>query len=1287
MKVKIYIGETVIKQEVVAKKFYFTSSPASGGTDTVSFDYYTDYPLKDNVLTVVTPIFTVPSPYSNEEMAEDFVSDITVGGEWTEITATHNSGDTFVTVSMNNGSPIFNVVYSNSFGYAEDVYGDVAYEDFSLLDLFEDENIGFTTKLSDIEKLSNVFLDFSDTFSIPATPNNNKLFKHYYDVDIDNTFNANIRVLGYIEIDSFPFRYGKIQLEGITVKNQRPENYKITFYGALKQISDLFGDDTIDKLDYLKDFNTGVTEETPSLNNLSKFDYNFTEENFFRTLNDPSFGPLGDTGNIITPLIQYSDRDWNWGGINTTYDISLNSGKILSNELRPAIRVIKLIEAIEAKYGISFTRSFFGKAMFNNLFMWMNANTSDFSVLEEFTPNITVPFSGTNNGSVFLDGNYVSITRIKNTRMSLGQFISRWFWLITPVDPTIVYDAHIVNQNGDRVKSYFSQTGTKEFNISLESPVGSDTSLVTTSFKLVLVPTQTFEYSMDVVAVNINIPPGGGTVVYANVLSDNNINTLDVKIIISDNLPRLKVIDFFQGLMKAFKIIIRPLSPTQFYVNTLDGYYSEGNILDITDFVNQETVEIERPLIYRNLYFQFQKTNNIAGATFRKNNDPDDVIGYGDLRAQYVTLDTKEELKVELPFENMMFERMTVLSPNVNAGNQTNISIGQSISTTDNETFTKNNSKPILFFNNGITNFEDTPIKVAFNTSTTISAMTNSFLIGNTNDEQLPQVTDTINWGAEIDPWHLVEVNNSLFLNYWSNWVNTIYSIKQRKFTFEANLPPRYVEELSLNDRLIINNNRYKINDYTIDLSTGKSKLTLFNDIYDWNEYSFPSAFSYTPRKFAPNGWFIFDYNDNADGTVYVYGNFTSYDSVPKGYIVKLKENGDVDTSFAPLSGFNANSFSTQSILALPDGKIMASGNFTSYDGVSANRIIRLTSGGTIDTSFSAGTGFDNITSALAIDSTGKIVVGGSFSSYNGDVVTRNRIIRLNTDGTIDNSLVTGTGFNDVTNSIVINSDNSMYVGGYFTFYAGVAANKIIKLSSNGAIDTSFVYGTGLNSVGNQPVGLISDGNDGIYIYGYFTTYSGQAANRICKVLPTGQIDTSFLSLSGFNAGVYSGAKVLGDKILLQGFFTTYNGLTANRSIVLNADGSVYRTFDKEYLNIYTIGDRFYGNLLSGNTEMISDEALPILSTNSIIANAGMKYYGINILKNQSWTLSTIDLGWGTDWVTLLTTSGTGAGEALIRIEDKTNQTAPALNNPRYMDLLFNFNGIYRSVRITQIGL
>ena len=83
----------------------------------------------------------------------------------------------------------------------------------------------------------------------------------------------------------------------------------------------------------------------------------------------------------------------------------------------------------------------------------------------------------------------------------------------------------------------------------------------------------------------------------------------------------------------------------------------------------------------------------------------------------------------------------------------------------------------------------------------------------------------------EIDPWHRTEITQSLYNNFWSNWIATIYSTKQRKFKFEGYLPPRYIQELSLNDRLIIGQNRYKISDYTIDLVTGKTTFNLFNDI------------------------------------------------------------------------------------------------------------------------------------------------------------------------------------------------------------------------------------------------------------------------------------------------------------------------------------------------------------------------------------------------------------------------------------------------------------------------
>lgn len=727
-------------------------------------------------------------------------------------------------------------------------------EEARLLDMFGDEPVQITSKLSDIEKLSNVFNDYSNSFTVPATPNNNAIFKHYYDWNIDSGFNANISVVAYLEIDSLPFKLGRIQLESVAVKDHRPSTYKITFFGSLKQLADLFGDDTIDRLDYTKDI---FGNETKTLTTLSQFDYDYTGPNFLNTINNPSFMD----GNIITPLIGYADRDWNYG-TNDSTDISggpESSGAILDTELRPAIRIANILYGIEAKYGISFTRDFFGKAVFNNLFMWMNGAKEYTFGEDELVPDILDAFTGDNDGSVVVDGNVVAITHRKYTTPgpepgspSPGRFIAIWQWDIYPDNASIEYDAHIVYGGGDamdtpagtKVKSFYSQTGAKSFNYTLEAQyglfpdpdgTGINTSMRTDSFYLILVPSQTMLFDMQVNAKYIRIL-SGATTEYAYIISTPNTQTLLVQVHMDENIPKMKVIDFLQGIMKMFKLIIRPISETSFYIDTLNGYYSRGNILNISEYVDNAEVVIERPLIYKTLKFLYQKTDNVAGKKFRELFDPSkDEVGYGDLRSIYSSIDSKEELKIELPFENMMFERLVVENPDARAGELTNISIGQSSKLdADGTTLSANESKPILFFNNGISVSSDYPFKVNFQGQ--VDEVDYPYIIGNTNDAMLYQVTDSINFGSEIDPWHLLQVDSSLYLNYWEDWINTIYSLKQRKFTYMANLPSRFAQELSLNDRIIINDSRFKINDFTLDIPTGKTKLTLFNDIFEYAE-------------------------------------------------------------------------------------------------------------------------------------------------------------------------------------------------------------------------------------------------------------------------------------------------------------------------------------------------------------------------------------------------------------------------------------------------------------------
>ena len=153
---------------------------------------------------------------------------------------------------------------------------------------------------------------------------------------------------------------------------------------------------------------------------------------------------------------------------------------------------------------------------------------------------------------------------------------------------------------------------------------------------------------------------------------------------------------------------------------------------------------------------------------------------------------------------------------------------------------------------------------------------------------------------------------------------------------------------------------------------------------------------------------------------------------------------------------------------------------------------------GDVDTSFVYGTGFDNSVSAINTQSDGKILVGGGFTSYKGTAA--NRIIRLNSNGSVDNTFVYGTGFTDIINSIDVQTDGKILVGGGFTTYDGTGANDIIRLNANGSVDNTFVYGTGIDS----DVAIITTQPDGkILLGGNFTSYKGTAANQIIRLIST----------------------------------------------------------------------------------------------------------------------------------------------------------------------------------------
>jgi uncharacterized delta-60 repeat protein len=289
------------------------------------------------------------------------------------------------------------------------------------------------------------------------------------------------------------------------------------------------------------------------------------------------------------------------------------------------------------------------------------------------------------------------------------------------------------------------------------------------------------------------------------------------------------------------------------------------------------------------------------------------------------------------------------------------------------------------------------------------------------------------------------------------------------------------------------------------------------------------------------------------DGKLYVGGDFTEYNGISVGRLVRLNRDGTLDTSFNIGSGFNNLVYTLK---VDNTGVLYVGGFFTTYRGVLNPYIIRLFPTGNKDTRFD-NSGFDGNINAIDIDKNGKIYVGGTFTSHKG--ITANHIIRLNSNGTKDTDFNNSIGFNDWVYTLKVTNDNKLYVGGAFQSYKGIVNNRIIRLNSDGSRDTTFANSQGFN---NEVRALELDDAGKLYVGGYFTSYEGLTENRIIRLNPNGTKDEEFDNSLGFNDWVDTLLLDKNNKLYVGGAFTIYKNVVTNRIIRLNSNGSQDLEFD-----------------------------------------------------------------------------------------------------------------------------
>lgn len=696
------------------------------------------------------------------------------------------------------------------------------------LDLFQDEEIKITLSVQNLQDISKVFTDFTQSFTIPASGINNEVLKQYYRTDVDsslittyattnytdwadvpgawneltqaingglqatsvpNNYDFRFRVPARIELNSLPFRTGVIEMENVLLKGTEPYSYSLSFYGDLVSLSDLLGEDYLYDLDF------------------SSYDYTYNGATINQLMCDDNLF----NGDLFCPLMS-PIRDWRWdahAGVDDDLDIKYTQALghqhgVSYYELKPALKVARILDAIEAKYGISFTGTFLSDAQFNKLFLWLhrfegylytNASVIDWQIVDFNNKTTGVSFD------LATDIWTVPQTDEFNIRVDVSAASAKYELGLFRNGVEVGIAREDAGTNASFFDGFIFAKG-DEIQLKIRPQIPADMTYRVIAYAALtedIIPTTIFDVNQ---TAQVPYP---------------------FQVAVSPLMPEIKIKDFLGGIIKMHNLVITPVNSTTFNLQTLNAWYAAGVNQDITQYVDISEVSVERPELYREIEFKYQDTEQILGYEYQRQN----AVGFGNLNADFEF--DGGEFNVELPFECPLFERLS----NEDTGLLTDVLIYKSVtrdtSTVLPQVYEPYVGSPILFYGEFPYNVEE---PIGFVDEAEDDFPCSQVWYANTSSTSLGAgLAYTITWGSDIDPYYLTSLGKSLYQTYWEDYISDLYDSKRRVFNVNAILPLGKILTLQLNNKLIWNNQRWIVNSANINMSTGKASFQLLNDV------------------------------------------------------------------------------------------------------------------------------------------------------------------------------------------------------------------------------------------------------------------------------------------------------------------------------------------------------------------------------------------------------------------------------------------------------------------------
>jgi hypothetical protein len=471
-------------------------------------------------------------------------------------------------------------------------------------------------------------------------------------------------------------------------------------------------------------------------------------------------------------------------------------------EFKPALKVTAILDAMEVKYGITFTGAFLSAVPFSDLSLWLHRKEG---YMYQDQPN-AVTYQKINFQT--RTGTYFDLANDTFDTTSLGVYSFTFFVNTLSVEANVglfingAYRSSVVVPT-----SAIGTTITSQFFLAAAGD----------RISLRIKPTQNstpLTYRFTTWAMDLFPSTSLGTA------SMSATDSITATVRVSELMPEIKVKDFLAGIMKMYNMVIVPTAANTFLLQPLQDWYAAGTDKDFQEYLDITQYVVNRPPLYREIEFKYQPTEQILGFQYQQTNN----VGFGDLNTNFDF--DGDELLIDVPFECPLYERLTDLHTDA----LTNVIVYKSITSETNEAgiFNPYLGAPILFYATYRIKIDSNPVGYV-NVDGTHRRVDDVWYANTSNRYDSIGAAYSICFGGDIDPFHLQSINRSLYYTEWSDYITDLYSKQRRVYNVEAVLPIGKIIALNLQNAIVWNNTKYIINNVSLNMTTGKTTFELLN--------------------------------------------------------------------------------------------------------------------------------------------------------------------------------------------------------------------------------------------------------------------------------------------------------------------------------------------------------------------------------------------------------------------------------------------------------------------------